>query len=149
MTQRHQLGELQLAIMRVLWAHPDGATVLQVHAGLGEERELSASTVGTMLQKMERKGVVRHRQDGRRYRYLATVAEEEVRRSMVGELTRRLFGGDARALLGHLLRHEEIDGSDLDVLHGEIARRELLRGDERPRPDGDESGGAGPAEARS
>ena len=67
MTDRHRLGELQLAIMRVLWAH-DGATVLQVHQALSPARDLSASTVGTMLQKMERKGAVRHRRDGRRGR---------------------------------------------------------------------------------
>lgn len=122
MSERHQLGELQLAIMNVLWR--DGAaTVAQVHAALADEREVTSSTVGTMLQKMERKGVVEHRRDGRRYLYSATVAEPEVQRSMVGELTKRLFGGDRRALLAHLVREEELAGSDLEALRAEIERR--------------------------
>lgn len=121
MNERHQLGELQLAIMNVLWR--DGAcTVTQVHAALQSGREVSSSTVGTMLQKMERKGVVRHSRDGRRYLYTSTVAEPEVQRSMVGELTRRLFGGDRRALLAHLVREEELAGSDLDALRAEVER---------------------------
>lgn len=122
MAGRHQLGELQLAILRILWRE-GGATVVQVHGALAGERALTASTVGTMLQKMERRGLVRHRRDGRRYVYAATVSEPEVRRGMVGDLTRRLFGGDPLALLGHLVREEEIDGSDLDSLREEIERR--------------------------
>ena len=125
MPDRHQLGDLQLAIMRVLWER-GGATVVQVHEALAGERDLSASTVGTMLQKMERKGVVRHRRDGRRYVYRPIVSEDEVRRSMVAALTRRLFGGDPIALLGHLVREEEIEGSDLEALRAEIAQREAL-----------------------
>ena len=132
MSDRHQLGELQLAIVRVLWEQ-GSATVVQVHEGLSGERDLSASTVGTMLQKMERKGVVRHRRDGRRYVYRAVVSEAEVKRNMVDALTRRLFGGDALALLGHLVREEEIDGSDIERLRQEIARRqrETEEGSER------------------
>ncbi len=123
MASPHRLGDLQLAILRVLWQR-DGATVVQVHEELVKARELSSSTVGTMLQKMERRGIVRHRRDGRRYVYRATVSEPEVRRGMVVDLTRRLFGGDPLALLGHLVREEELDGSDLDALRAEIERRQ-------------------------
>ena len=129
MPDRHHLGELQLAIMRVLW-ETEGATVQQVHAALQSERGIAASTIGTMLQKMERKGAVRHRRDGRRYVYRAAVTEAAVRRSMVDALTDRLFGGDPMTLLGHLVREEEIDGLDLQALREEIARREKEREEE-------------------
>jgi len=135
MADRHQLGDLQLAIVRVLWEHGP-CTVLQVHEALVGERGLSASTIGTMLQKMERKGVVRHRRDGRRYLYRAAVAEEDVRRTMVGSLMHRLFGGDPLALLGHLVREEEIGGSDLEALRSEIARR--MAQAEGPSPRGEQ-----------
>ncbi len=134
MSNRHQLGELQLAIMRVLW-DMEGATVQQVHAALEPSRALTASTIGTMLQKMERKGVVRHQRDGRRYVYHSTIDESDVRATMVGELTRRLFGGDVRALLGHLVRAEELDGGDLEGLRREIEARERQRRPEAPRSD--------------
>lgn len=122
MSDRHQLGDLQLAIVRVLWERGP-STVVQVHEALAGERNLSPSTIGTMLQKMERKGVVRHRRDGRRYLYRAVIAEEDVRRTMVGSLMLRLFGGDPLALLGHLVREEEIAGSDLEALRAEIAQK--------------------------
>ena len=56
-----------------------------------------------MLSKMERKGVVRHRTDGRRFVYRATVSREEVRRTMLGDLNERLFGGSVAAMVAHPL----------------------------------------------
>ena len=122
MRRRHQVGELQLAILRVLWDR-DGATVLGVHESLAGDRALVPNTIGSMLQKMERKGIVAHRRDGRRYVYYATVSEAEVRRSMVSDLVRQLFGGDPAALVGHLVREEELDKRDLEQLRRQIDGR--------------------------
>jgi BlaI family transcriptional regulator, penicillinase repressor len=81
-----RLGKLQLAIMRVLWRRGEAA-VAEVHEDLEAERELAPTTVATMLAKLEHKGVVAHRTEGRRFIYRPLVNEELVRRSMVDELT--------------------------------------------------------------
>ena len=94
--------------MRVLWQR-DEAAVADVHEALLDERGLAPTTIATMLKKMEDKGVVAHRSEGRRFLYRPTVSEGAVRRSMVGELTERLFLGDAAALVSHLLAEHEID----------------------------------------
>ncbi len=118
MPTRHQLGDLQLAIMRVLWTRSE-ATVNQVHQDLLTERGLAPTTIATMLKKMERKGVVAHRTEGRQFVYRPTVTEPEVHRTMVSELTDRLFDGNAAALVNHLLTEGEIDPGEL----AEIRRR--------------------------
>ena len=87
------LGDLQHAIMRVLWARGE-ATSTEVHAALRAERGLAPTTIATMLRKMEDKGVVAHRSEGRQFVYRAAVSEGEVRRSMVGEVVDRLFAGN-------------------------------------------------------
>lgn len=122
MTDPRPLGPVQLAILRVLWDR-GSATVAEVHALVSREREIHPSTVGTMLQKMEKRGVVGHRREGRHYVYLPTVSEPEVRRTMVGALLRGLFGGDPLALLGHLVREEDLDEKDLERLRDEVERR--------------------------
>ena len=123
MRPSHQLGDLQLAIMRVLWAREE-ATVREVHAALRRERGLAPTTIATMLKKMEKKGVIVHRAEGRRFVYRPTVSEEEVTRSMVGLLTLRLFDGNASALVSHLISGAEIDPDELARLKGLIERRE-------------------------
>lgn len=123
MTRSHHLGELQLAIMRVLWQQGE-ATVAQVHEALHGERSRALTTIATMLTKMEKKGVVAHRLEGRQFVYRPTVSEVAVQRSMVSELTAQLFEGDATALVNHLLSEREVDAAELGALLEKIERRE-------------------------
>jgi len=119
MMGKHTLGELQHAIMRVLWER-DEATVANVHEALYEERGLAPTTIATMLRKMENKGVVAHRLEGRQFVYRPVVSESDVRSSMVGELLDRLFAGDPAALVSHLVADHTIDDGKIERL------RELL-----------------------
>ncbi len=119
----HRLGDLQLAIMRVLW-HRGESTVAEVHAALSEERGLAPTTVATMLTKMEKKGVLRHRTEGRKFVYRPLVSEGAVQRSMVGDLKERLFGGNVTAFVSHLLAEHELDAQELRRLKDLIAEME-------------------------
>lgn len=122
------LGDLQMAIMRVLWKARE-ATSAEVHAALEEERGLAPTTIATMLQKMERKGVVRHRMEGRRFVYRPAVSEAQVQRSMVAELLDRVFDGSPAALVSHLLSSDDVDAKEISKLRALVAR--AARGEER------------------
>lgn len=128
MSPKHSLGDVQLAIMRVLWQHGEAA-VAEVHEALRDERGLAPTTVATMLVKMEKKGVVTHRAIGRRFIYRAAVSESEVRRSMVGELTDRLFQGNVAALLSHLLSEHDLDTDELAQVRALIAQHDKTEDD--------------------
>lgn len=52
------LGELETAIMRVLWATPQPLTVRAVFEVLVEDRQLAYTTVMTVLDRLAKKGVV-------------------------------------------------------------------------------------------
>ena len=122
METSHHLGDLQLAIMRVLWNHGQ-ATVAEVHEALEPERGLALTTIATMLTKMEKKGVVDHHAEGRRFIYRPLVSESQVRRSMVADLTSQLFRGDVTALVNHLLSEHEIEDRELTQLRELISAR--------------------------
>jgi BlaI family penicillinase repressor len=124
MGESYELTSLQVALMRVLWERGE-ATVAEVQEGLREERELAQTTVATLLSRLEKKGVVAHRTEGRQYVYRATVAEAEVRRSMLEELTERLFGGDVPELVSHLLGARGVEADELARI------KELIREKER------------------
>ena len=123
MSERHQLTELQLAIMRVIWDKGE-ATVQDIWEALHSDRGLAQTTVATMLSRLERRGVVTRRAEARQYRYRAAVTEQEVQHSMVGELTERLFDGDITALMQHLLSGEDISPGDLAKIRDMIDRVE-------------------------
>jgi BlaI family transcriptional regulator, penicillinase repressor len=124
-----QLGDLQLAILRILWER-GSATVAGVHEAL-RDRRLALTTIATMLRKMEEKGLVSHEEQGRQFVYAAEVDPALVQRNLVGELVTRLFDGDPLALVNHLLREGEIDLGELDDLRQQVAEAERRQRKER------------------
>ena len=123
MPERHQLTELQLAILRVIWDRGE-ATVQDIWEALHAERGLAQTTVATMLSRLERRGVVTRRAQSRPYPYRAVVTEREVQHSMVGELTERLFDGDVTALVQHLLTDKDVSPGDIAKIRDMIERVE-------------------------
>ncbi|MEO8138073.1 MAG: BlaI/MecI/CopY family transcriptional regulator [Gemmatimonadota bacterium] len=113
MSDTHQLTELQIAIMRVLWERGQ-ATVAEICDALRTERGLALTTVATLLSRLEKRGVVAHETRARQFIYRPLVTEAEVRHSMVHELTERLFDGDVTELMTHLLSGREISPGDLE-----------------------------------
>ena len=108
----HQLTELQLAILRLLWTNGE-ATVADIWEALHDERGLAQSTLATLLSRLERRGVVTHRTVARQFIYSALITEADARHSMVSELTERLFEGDVPALVSHLLAERDMSPGDL------------------------------------
>ena len=123
MPDRHQLTELQLAILRILWERGE-ATVQDIWEALHPERGLAQTTVATMLSRLERRGVVTRRAQARQYHYKAAVSEPEVQHSMIGELTERLFDGDVTALVQHLISGKDVSPGDLAKIREMIERAE-------------------------
>lgn len=109
------LTGLQLSILDVLWDREE-ATTQDVWEHLNRDRTLALTTVATLLSRLERKSVLTHRRDGRQYVYRATVTRSEVRCSKVRELTATLFGGDATALLSHLVWADEVEADELELI---------------------------------
>ena len=115
MQRKRRLGDLQLAIMRVLWERGE-APAIAVHRALFEERGLAVTTIKTMLRKLEEYGCVSHRLNGRQFIYRPEIAETDVREGMVGDLVQRLFSGDSTALVNHLIESGDVNVDDLDDL---------------------------------
>ena len=121
----HRLGDLQLKIMQVLWRTPQ-VGVADVQQQIGGA--LAYTTIATMLRKMENRGLVRHREEGRRFLYEAAVTADAVSRSMTNRVVDRLFEGSLARTVHHLLQTRDVDPQ-------ELAELERLIHDRRTRPD--------------
>jgi predicted transcriptional regulator len=119
----HTLTELQLSVMRVLWARGE-ASVLDVQEALRPERPLAQTTVATLLSRLEKRGVVAYRTDGRQYVYRPLITEEDVRGSALAEINERLFDGDVATLVNHLLEVAEVGPDELARVRRLIQARE-------------------------
>jgi BlaI family penicillinase repressor len=119
-----RLTEPQLEILRVLWQRSE-ATVVEIHQALQAERPLAPTTIATLLSRLEKRGLVTYRTEGRQYVYRALLKEEEAQQHALVAVTQGLFAGDVPSMVSQLLSSHEIRPGDLSRV------RELIDAKER------------------
>jgi len=108
-----QISDQQLAFMRALWKLEEAA-VGDVQSALSSVgMELAPTTVATVLGRLEKKGLVDHRREGRAYVYRALVTEDEIQSSILGKVRDHLFRGDVTALVSQLLDASSVSDEEL------------------------------------
>jgi predicted transcriptional regulator len=111
----NRLGDLERAIMDVLWGTPQSLTVREVSAQL-TERDLAHTTVMTVLDRLAKKGFARRERDGRAWRYRpAATREAYVTELMLTALDQT---GDRSAALARFAR--SVSGAEAEALRASL-----------------------------
>jgi len=82
----------------------------------------SYSSVRVMLTRLEKKGHVKHQQDGLRYIYSATTPPAVAKRNALQQYVQTFFGGSLRHMMTALLKEGSWSEDDLNELKSEIER---------------------------
>jgi predicted transcriptional regulator len=114
------LTQAELRLMKVLWTRGESSVADMVSA-TAEESPLAYTSVLTTIRILEQKGYVTHRQEGRAFFYMASVAEHEAGRSEVRHVLQRFFGNSRERLLLSVLGDDEISQDELRRLKEAIA----------------------------
>ena len=115
-----RLTRREREIMNAVFALDNRASAEDVRAKLTAPP--SDSSVRVMLARLERKGFLRHQQDGLRYIYSATMSPAVAKRTALQQYLHTFFGGSRRQMMTALVREGSWDDEDLDALKAEIER---------------------------
>ncbi|HZG93045.1 MAG TPA: BlaI/MecI/CopY family transcriptional regulator [Pseudonocardia sp.] len=124
------LGELERAVMEILWSADEPVTARTVQDALGA-RDLATTTVLTVLGRLERKGLVTRARVGRAHHYRSVASRED----HVAELMNDALDGapDRGAALARFLG--SIPHSERATLRDLLGRADPARSDPtRPDP---------------
>lgn len=110
MTRHVTLTRRELDIMSVLWKLGD-ATVAEVRDGLSDD--LAYPTVQTMLRVLEAKRLVKHKQDGRAFRFYPLIAPDDAGDGALKRLVSKVYQGSRELLVSRLLADEDISADEL------------------------------------
>ena len=107
-------------IINALFALGNHASAEEIRARLTSPP--SDSSVRVMLARLERKGHVKHQQDGLRYIYSTTISPAVAKRTALQQFLQTFFGGSQRQMMTALVREGSWSIEDLDALRAEIDR---------------------------
>src|SRR6201994_956374 len=111
----NRLCDLERAIMDVLWGTPQSLTVREVSAQL-TERDLTHTTVMTVLDRLAKKGFARRERDGRAWRYRPPATREAYVTELM--LTALDQTGDRSAALARFAK--SVSGAEAEALRGAL-----------------------------
>src|SRR5687768_2930506 len=115
----------ELEALKVLW-QLGRATVREITAAINQRGErLAYTTVLSLLQVMEQKGLVGHEAGGKMYSYFARVEREAVFRSLAKGFLDRVFDGAMDEYLVHALQARRLSADELARLEDLIAEAKI------------------------
>jgi predicted transcriptional regulator len=131
MPPRPPLSKGELEIARAVWDLGEG-TVRDVFRWFPKPRKHDYTTVQTYLRRLEAKGYLDARREGRTKVYRAKVRPQQVIRETVDDLMNRLFDGEALPLMLHLIEDRGISPEETQRLREVLAKLEA--DEDAPRP---------------
>ena len=107
------LTDLELEIMRVVWARQE-TTVDDIDTAFrNAKKPLAQPSIRTMLGILQDKGYVERRREGRGFVYQAVVPADQAQRSILKDVIDRVFDGSAGALVAALASQGMVGKDDL------------------------------------
>src|SRR5215471_2708267 len=101
-------------IMNAVFALGNRASAEEIRARLSNPP--GDSSVRVMLARLEKKGCLKHQQDGLRYLYSATTSPAVAKRTALQQYLQTFFGGSLRQMMTALVAEASFSESDLDAL---------------------------------
>src|SRR3954470_12951847 len=128
----------ELEALKVLWDRGEAtvrdlADAMNAGAKQSGDDELAYTTVLSLLQVMEQKGLVAHRREGKAYVYVPRVERQSTIGRMASSFLEKVFDGAVDEYLVHALKSKRLSSDELDQLEAMLASARERSEKRRPK----------------
>src|ERR1039458_4126481 len=116
-------SKLEMQVLAVLWER-GACSVRDLMDVMPDGKARAYTTILSVMQVMEKKGLLSHVAEGNAHVYRARVSRQEVTGPLLRGLVRQVFGGSTATVMQHLLAEERVSRQELDEIKQIIARHE-------------------------
>ncbi|MCA9014148.1 MAG: BlaI/MecI/CopY family transcriptional regulator [Planctomycetaceae bacterium] len=126
------LTKSQREIMEIIWEKGE-VTVSEVRDALEAKRKLARNTVLTMMVRLEERGWLQHRTQGRTFIYSAARPRVASLGMKVSQMVDRLFAGSPEDLVTALIEYRGLTSEETERIREMIEQAELKQKRTRKR----------------
>ncbi len=113
------LTDAQREIMEIVWERGE-VTVTEVRDALAKRRKLARNTVQTMIVRLEEKGWLKHREEGRTFVYSANQPRTASLGAKVAQMVDRLFAGSPEEMVTALIEYRGLSSDEAERIRAMI-----------------------------
>jgi BlaI family penicillinase repressor len=110
------LSDSEWKIMSLLWEDAP-RTIMKMVAALKDETNWTKSTVITLLNRMEAKGAVYYKEDGKAREYYPAVKREEIAVKETESFLDRVFKGSLGLMMNTMVKQKALSREEIDELY--------------------------------
>ena len=129
MTKRPPLSAAELEIAKLVWEKGE-VTAREVCDSVEPDRQIAFSTVQTYLTRLENKGYVSSRIEGRAKKFKSRAKPQSVIRDAVNDFLHRMFDGDAMPLVRQYISDGKPSAEDIQEIRDLLESLEKSDDDE-------------------
>ena len=123
-----RLPDSELELMMIIWDAGRGITRNEIEERLPQDRRLSATTILSFLSRLQEKGFVCVRKEGRNNVYEPLIRKEDYLRQESRSIWKRLYQNSVGNFMTALCQEDELTEHDLDELQEFLDRKRKERG---------------------
>ena len=111
-----RLPDSELDIMLVLWNHEPPMGRLEIERVVNEKKKLAPTTILSLLTRLEKKGFVSAKKEGKMNLYTPLVTQEEYQQQESRSVLEKLYGNSLKRFVNALYQGEKMKKEDIQEL---------------------------------
>jgi BlaI family transcriptional regulator, penicillinase repressor len=105
-------SNMEMQILSVLWGKGP-LPVKDINPAMPDKKKRAYTTVLTLLQLMEKKGLVAHARDGVRHIYRAKKSRDHILEPFMNDLVSNVFGGNPLSAMQCLMDNQSFSSDEI------------------------------------
>lgn len=118
-----KLPDSELEIMLIVWEYDRPVTRFEIESKLDEDRKLSPTTILSFLSRLQEKGFLDVRKEGKNNIYSAIIAKESYMQTESKNLLKKLYKNSVKNFLAALYDGNNLSEKDLQELEEYIEEK--------------------------
>ena len=111
-----RLPDSELDIMLVLWNHEPPMSRMEIERVVNEKKKLAPTTILSLLTRLEKKGFVSAKKEGKMNLYTPLVTQEEYQQKESRSVLEKLYGNSLKRFVNALYQGEKMKKEDIQEL---------------------------------
>ena len=112
----HRLPETELTVMKIIWKNGENVSSDTVVSSFCEYKKWERPAILTLLKRLEAKGFVKSRKEGKMNTYTPLVAEKDYLEFEGKNFLKNLYGNSVKRFVASLYDGKSISKEDLEEL---------------------------------